>query len=319
VRISDGARRVRHELRTFGTMTHQLEELRAWLAEQGVTHVAMESTGVYWRCVYAVLEEAFELIVGNAHHIRNVPGRKTDMKDATWIAELLSHGLIRPSFVPPKPLRELRELTRYRRRLSELQAADRNRLIKFLESANLKLASVLSDVFGVSGRDILRALIQGQDTPETMAELARGRLRVKRDELPQALRRRLDETQRFLLQMPLQRVEATERQIAALDARIEAMIAPYRVDRDRLAAIPGLDAVLAAALIAEVGIDMSVFQSADHLAAWGGACPGSHESAGRRKWSGTRQGNVHLTTIVYSAAQTGVRTKGSYFRVSSIA
>src|SRR5208283_4535370 len=217
------------EVRTFRTVTRDLEALRDWLQELGVTHVGMESTGVYWRPVYAVLEGCFELIVGNARHIRNVPGRKTDVKDSEWIADLVRHGLIAKSYVPPRPLRELRELLRYRRKLVESQAAERNRLLKLLETANIKLASVASDVFGVSGRAMLKALIEGSASPEAMADLARGQLRRKRDDLVLALEGRVEEHHRFLLATQLRRLEAAEHDIAALDNRIKAKLAPYCV------------------------------------------------------------------------------------------
>src|SRR5580693_5328500 len=210
----------RKQVRTFRTVTRDLEALGNWLRVAAVTHVGMESTGVYWRPVYAVLEGDFELIVGNARHIRNVPGRKTDVKDAEWIADLVRHELIAKSFVPPPPLRELRELLRYRRKLTESQAAERNRLLKLLETANIKLASVASDVFGVSGRAMLRALIAGETSAEAMADLARGQLRRKRADLILALDGRLEEHHRFLLAMQLRRLEAIEADIAALDLRI---------------------------------------------------------------------------------------------------
>ena len=206
-------------------MRRELEALRDWLKAAGVTHVGMESTGVYWRPVYAVLEGHVELIVGNARHIRNVPGRKTDVKDAEWIADLVRHGLIAKSFVPPAPLRELRELLRYRRKLIEAQAAERNRLLRLLETANIKLASVMSDVFGVSGRAMLKALIAGSATPEEMAALARGQLRRKRAALIEALTGGVEEHHRFLLAMQLGRIEAIEADITALDARIARKIA----------------------------------------------------------------------------------------------
>src|SRR5271163_5350975 len=202
------------EVRTFATMTRDLLALRAWLAEAGVTHVGMESTGVYWRPVYAVLEGHFDLIVGNARHIRNVPGRKTDVKDSEWIADLVRHGLIAKSFVPPRPLREMRELLRYRRKLTESQAAERNRLLKLLETANIKLASVASDVFGVSGQAMLKALIESNASAEAMADLARGQLRRKRDDLVLALDGRIEGHHRFLLAMQLRRLEAIEADIA---------------------------------------------------------------------------------------------------------
>src|SRR3712207_2755598 len=225
--IGAAGARARKEVRTFRTVRRDLEALRDWLKAAGVTHVGMESTGIYWRPVYAVLEGHVELIVGNARHIRNVPGRKTDVKDAEWIADLIRHGLIARSFVPPPPLRELRDLLRYRRKLIEAQAAERNRLLRLLETANIKLASVMSDVFGVSGRAMLKALIAGSATPEEIAALARGQLRRKRAELIEALTGGVEEHHRFLLAMQLGRIEAIEADITALDARIGERLLPY--------------------------------------------------------------------------------------------
>src|SRR5271157_2798002 len=302
------------EVRTFRTVTRDLEVLRDWLAAAGVTHVGMESTGVYWRPVYAVLEGHFDLIVGNARHIRNVPGRKTDVKDAEWIADLVRHGLIAKSFVPPRPLRELRELLRYRRKLTESQSAERNRLQKLLETANIKLASIASDVFGVSGRAMLRALIEGTASPQQMAELARGQLRRKRSDLILALEGRMEEHHRFLLATQLRRLEAIEQDIATLDLRITERLEPYRTPHALLMQIPGVDWLVAAVLIAEIGVDMSVFLSVYHLAAWAGVCPGNHESAGKQKSGRARKGNVHLRTMLVGAAISAARTKGSYLK-----
>ena len=302
------------EVRTFRTVTRDLEALRDWLAAAGVTHVGMESTGVYWRPVYAVLEGHFDLTVGNARHIRNVPGRKTDVKDAEWIADLVRHGLIAKSFVPPRPLREMRELLRYRRKLTESQAAERNRLLKLLETANIKLASMMSDVFGVSGRAMLRALIEGRASVEAMADLARGQLRRKRSDLILALEGRMEEHHRFLLATQLRRLEAIEQDIAALDLRINERLEPYRMPHALLMQIPGVDWLVAAVLIAEIGVDMSVFVSVYHLSAWAGVCPGSHESAGRQKSGRARKGNVHLRTMLVGAAIPAARTRGSYLK-----
>jgi transposase len=243
--------------------------------------------------------------------MKNVPGRKTDIKDAEWIAELVCCGLIRPSFVPPKPLRELRELLRYRRKLVEVQAAERNRL---LETANIKLGSVASDVFGASGRAMVRALIEGQASPAEIADLAQGRLRRKRAALARALEGHVEEHHRFLLALQLQRVEAAERDIEQLDGRIAERLIPYQPAVTLLMQIPGVDRVVAAAVIAEIGVDMSVFLSVHHLAAWAGLCPGSYESAGKHKSVAARKGNVHLRTILVGAAMAAKNTKGSYFR-----
>jgi len=298
------------EVRTFRTVTRDLEALRDWLAAEGVTHVGMESTGVYWRPVYAVLEGHFDLIVGNARHIRNVPGRKTDVKDAEWIADLVRHGLIAKSFVPPRPLRELRDL----RKLVESQTAERNRLLKLLETANIKLASVMSDVFGVSGRAMLKALIEGQASAEAMADLAKGQLRRKRADLVLALEGRMEEHHQFLLATQLRRLEAIEHDVAALDVRIVERLELYRAPHALLMQIPGVDWLVAAVIIAEIGVDMSVFLSVYHLSAWAGVCPGNHESAGRQRSGRARKGNVHLRTILVGAAVSAGRTKGSYLR-----
>jgi transposase len=307
-------RRPTKQVRTFRTMTRDLEALRDWLTELGVTHVGMESTGVYWRPVYAVLEGDFELIVGNARHIRNVPGRKTDVKDAEWIADLVRHGLIAKSFVPPPPLRELRELLRYRRKLTESQAAERNRLLRLLETANIKLASVASDVFGVSGRAMLKALIEGVASAEEMAALAKGSLRRKHAKLVLALDGRMQEHHRFVLMMQLRRLETAEQDIAALDRRIAEKLDPYGAQHLLLMQIPGVDWLVAAVLIAEIGIDMSVFLSASHLAAWAGVCPSNHESAGKQRSGRARKGNIHLRTILVGAAVSASRTRGSYLK-----
>ena len=312
--IGAAGARARKEVRTFRTVRRELEALRDWLKAAGVTHVGMESTGVYWRPVYAVLEGHVELIVGNARHIRNVPGRKTDVKDAEWIADLVRHGLIAKSFVPPAPLRELRELLRYRRKLIEAQAAERNRLLRLLETANIKLASVMSDVFGVSGRAMLKALIAGSAAPEEMAALARGQLRRKRAALIEALTGGVEEHHRFLLAMQLGRIEAIEADIAALDARIGERLLPYSAEMALLMTIPGVNWLVGAVIIAEIGTDMSVFLSVHHLAAWAGVCPGSYESAGKQKSGRARKGNVHLRTILVGAAISAARTKGSYLR-----
>ena len=302
----------RKEVRTFGTMTKDLKDLRRWLQSEGCTHVGMESTGIYWMPVYAILEGGFQLVVGNATHIKNVPGRKTDVKDSEWIADLLRHGLIKSSFVPPKPLRDLRDLLRYRRKLVESQTAERNRLLRLLETANIKLATVASDVFGVSGRRMLRALVDGDMSPEEMAELAKGRLRDKKDQLALALEGRVEEHHRFMLAIQIERLEQVETAIRKVDDRIDVRIEPYREQHNRLVQIPGVDWVGAAVIIAELGVDMSVFPTVRHAAAWAGVCPGNNESAGKRKGQPGRKGNVHLTTALVQAAVCASRKKGTY-------
>jgi transposase len=306
--------RARKETRTFRTVTRDLLALRDWFLTQGVTHVAMEGTGIYWWPVYELLEDAFDMILGNAHHIKNVPGRKTDVKDSEWLAELARHGLIAKSFVPPKPLRRLRELLRYRRKLMESRTAERNRLLKLLETANIKLASVASNVFGVSGRSMLLALIGGVATPSAMAGLAQGRLRKKAAELEQALEGRLDHHHRFLLQLQLRRLDNADADLASLDARIDEALTAYRAECEALQQIPGVSRVVAAIIVAELGTDMTVFRSARHAAAWAGVCPGNNESAGKHMRAGARKGNVHLRTALVEAAVAASHAKGTYLR-----
>jgi transposase len=312
--VNEGRSKPRREVRTFGTVTKELEKLAAWLQDEGCTHVAMESTGVYWVPVYAVLEGKFELVVGNAQHIKQVPGRKTDVSDSQWLAQLLRCGLIRPSYIPPKPLRELRDLLRYRRKLVGGRSAERNRLQKLLETANIKLASVMSDVFGVSGKAMLQAILKNQLSNEAIAALARGSLRGKQAVLQDALDGRLEEHHRFLLQTQLERMDELDIHIAIVEQRIDAKLTPYREQHTRLMQIPGVNRIVAATIIAELGVDMSIFRSDEECAAWVGVCPGNHQSAGTRKKVKTRQGNEHLTTTLVEAAQAAARTKGTYLR-----
>jgi len=306
--------RARKEVRTFRTVTKELLVMRDWFSEKGVTHVAMESTGVYWKPVYALLEDGFELIVGNAQHIKAVPGRKTDVKDSEWLADLVRHGLIPKSFVPPPPIRVLRDLMRYRKKLVDSRTAERNRLLKLLETANIKLSSVVCDVFGVSGMLMLRALLRGSSNPQVMAQLAKGRLRRRVDDLELALDGRMDEDHRFLLSLQLARLKALDRHMAQLDIRIDQRLEPYREKHALLMQIPGVDRILAATLIAELGVDMTVFRGPRAVAAWAGVCPGNNESAGRRRGAKTRKGNVHLTTALVEAAAGASRKHGSYLR-----
>jgi transposase len=304
----------RKEVRTFGTLTRDLLALREWLSAHGCTHVGMESTGVYWKPVYYVLEGGFELVVGNARRIKNVPGRKTDVKDSEWIADLIRHGLIAKSFVPPPPFRELRDLLRYRTKLVQARTAERNRLLGLLETANIKLATVASDVFGVSGMLMVRALAEGRTDIDQLAALAKGRLRKKRAALALALEGRVEEHHRFLLGMQLSRLDALEQDLARVDERVDLKLDPYRDVHRLLTQIPGVDCVVASVLIAELGVDMSVFPSAKHLASWAGVCPGNNESGGKRRTGSTRKGNVHLRTILVQAAVASGRAKGTYLK-----
>ena len=306
--------KVRKQVRTFGTTTRELEGLREWLLSEGCTHVAMESTGVYWKPIYVILEGAFEIVVANAQHVKKVPGRKTDVKDAEWIADLLCHGLLRASFVPPKPIRELRDLTRYRRKLVESRSAERNRLLKLLESANIKLASVASDVFGVSGLLMLQALVAGQATPQEMAELAKKQMRKKIPALELALEGKVEEHHRFLLSVQLRRLRTVEEDLDILEQRIQEKLEPYAVQFALLQEIPGIDGKLAAAIIAELGVDMNVFGSVPQLASWAGICPGNNESGGKRKSSRIPKGNVYLKTALVEAANAAAKAKGTFLR-----
>ena len=305
--------RVQRQVRTFGTTTRELMGLREWLLSESCTHVAMESTGVYWKPIYAILEGAFEIVVANAQHVKKVPGRKTDVKDAEWIADLLCHGLLRPSFVPPSPIRELRDLTRYRRKLVESRTAERNRLLKLLETANIKLASVATDVFGVSGLLMLHALVEGKATAQEMAELAKKQLRKKIPELELALEGKVEE-HRFLLRVQLRRLRTVEEDLGILEQRIQEKLKPYAAQFTLLQEIPGIDETLAAAIIAELGVDMGVFESVSQLSSWAGVCPGNNESAGKRRSSRIPKGNVYLKTALVEAANSAAKAKGTYLR-----
>lgn len=316
VLVSAAGTAVSKTVQSFTATAAGLASLAAWLGSFAVTHVGMEGTGVYWMPVYAALEAAGGMtpIVANARHIKAVPGRKTDVIDAEWIARLIRYGLVRPSFVPPRPIRDLRDLTRYRRTLVEAQASERRRLIKQLEAADMKLAEVLSDVFGLTGRAILRALIEGTATPAQMAALARGHARKKIVPLTAALGGQLAEHQRFMLRMQLARIEDTEQQIAQLDGQIAARLEPYQAQMALLTSIPGIEWSSAAAILAEIGVDMSVFPTAGHLAAWAGVCPANNQSAGKQKRAGARTGNRHLTTLLCNAAVSAAHRKRSYFK-----
>lgn len=314
VLVGEASKRPKKEVRTFRTLTSDLARLREWLAEHGVTHVGMEATGIYWVPVYAALEGQFEITVGNAMHIKAVPGRKTDVKDSEWLADLLRHGLIRKSYVPPKEIRELRDLLRYRIKLVQSRTGERNRLQRLLETASIKLASVMSDVFGVSGRAMLDAIVKEGYVPADVAMLARGTLRKKAGDLALALDGRVEDHQRFMLGMQLRRLDQVEADIEAIDSRIDDKLAPYRVQFERLQQIPGVDRVVAATIVAELGVDMTVFPTHGHAAAWAGVCPGNRESAGKKKRESTRKGNVHLVTALVQAGVSAGRKKDTYLR-----
>jgi transposase len=312
IRCWDRPGQVFEEVRTFSTMTADLLALADWLAEHGVTHVAMESTGVYWKPVFNILEGGVHVILVNAERIQQVPGRKTDVKDCQWIAQLLQQGLLKASFVPPQPIRELRDLTRQRTQLIQERSAATNRIQKVLEDANIKLASVATDVLGVSGRDMLEALIAGETDPAKLADLARKRLREKIPALRQALQGHVTDHHRFLLRMHLDHVTHLEELIGRLSVRIEAAMAPVAQAQERLQTIPGVNQRVAETVVAEIGTNMDQFPSAEHLASWAGMCSGNNESAGKRRSGRTTKGDRWLKRILVQAAWAVSPTKGTY-------
>jgi transposase len=298
--------------RTFGTMTADLLVLSDWLLGHGVTHVAMESTGEYWKPVYNILEETFELLLVNPQHIKAVPGRKTDVNDAEWIAELLQYGLLRASFVPPKGQRALRELTRARTTFVRERATLVNRVQKVLESANLKLGDVARDVLGVSGRAMLNALLDGHASPEQIANLARGRLRDKHDQLVKALDGRIQPHHRFILTELLCQIDNLDETLERFNTQVLDSCVPFEHAVMLWDTIPGVARIAAEIIVSEIGIDMSRFQTAEALSAWAGVAPGNHESAGRQRSGKTRQGNSALKTILVQAAHGAAHTKNTY-------
>lgn len=342
-RILGADGKLRKQTRTFSTLTADLLALADWLLAHGVTHVAMESTGEFWKPIYAILEPLLTVLVVNAQHIKQVPGRKTDVKDAEWIAELLAHGLLRASFIPPLPQRDLRDLTRQRTIIIQERTAVVNRLQKVLEWANLKLTSVVSEVVGKSARAMLEAIVEGQSDTAALAELARGRLRSKREALEQALSGRVREHHRFLIARHLEHIDFLDEQIATFDAQIAALLAPgeppapVEPGHDGGASgakgegasregpqmswaeaveiwdtIPGIGRRVAEQLVAEVGTDLSQFRSAAHLASWAKLCPGNNESAGKRTSASIGKGNNWLRATLVQAAHSAVRSKGTW-------
>ena len=311
VRRVDDAGKARAQVRTFGTMTGALIELADWLAGPGVVHVAMESTGVYWKPVWHLLEGRFEPILVNAQHIKQVPGRKTDVKDCQWIAELLQHGLLKASFVPPQPIRELRDLTRQRAQIVAERGSVANRIQGGLEDANVKLGSVATDVLGDPGRAMLRAMIDGQDAPEALAELAIGRLRAKIPSLRLALRGKVTEHHRFLLRVLLDHYEALGALIGRLGERIDRVRAPHAEAVARLETIPRVGRRVAEVVVAELGVEMGQFRTARHLASWAGMCPGNNESAGKRRSGKTTKGSRWLRVALIQAAHAAGRSKAT--------
>jgi len=311
VRVPGAKGRRTQEVRTLGTTTPDLLALQDWLAAHQVTHVAMESTGVFWKPVYYVLEARFTVLLVNAAHIKQVPGRKTDVRDCQWIAELLEHGLLRGSFVPPPVIRDLRELTRYRRTQIQERTRVANRLHKVLQDANVKLSNVTHHVLGVSGRAMLDALVAGTTDPDVLADLARGQLRKKLPALRQALTGRFRAHHAFLLGQILAHLDYLEEAIAAVSAHIEEQLRPFAPQVERLMTIPGVQRRTAETILAEIGTDMAVFPTAGHLASWAGMCPGNDESAGKRRSGKTRKGSKWLRTSLIEAANAAARTKAT--------
>ncbi len=312
VRVPDPGGGRRKETRMFGTTTGQILGLRDWLAAHRVTVVGMESTGVYWKPLYYLLEDDFECWLINATHMHNLPGKKTDVLDAEWGAELVEHGLVRPSFVPPKPIRELRDLTRYRKSVIEERGRETQRLHKVLEDAGIKLATVASKTLSVSGRDMLDALVGGERDPQVLAQFARGRMRSKIPQLREALQGRFTEHHALIVAQMLGRIDHADATIDALSERIEQVIAPFARQVELLCTIPGVQRRTAEIIIAEIGADMSRFPDAGHLASWAGMCPGNNESAGKHKSGKTRKGSKWLRKGLVEAAHAAGRSKDTY-------
>jgi len=312
VRRMEGSNRLQQQTRHWKTMTRDILAMADWMAAQGVTHVAMESTGVYWKPIYNLLESRFTVLLVNARHLKQVPGRKSDIRDCQWIAQLLQHGLLKGSFIPPRPQRQLRDLTRHRTPLVEERTRTVNRIHKVLEDANIKLASVASDVLGVSGRAMLHALMEGENDPVKLAEMAQGQLRGKIPELEKALPGGVTEHHRFLLRLLWKQLGQQEELIAELDAKIEEQTRPFAAEIKRLDAVPGVDRRVAESVLAEVGAEMKPFPSHQHLASWAGMCPGNEESAGKRQRQRITPGNRWLKRTLVQAAWGATHSKNSY-------
>jgi transposase len=302
------------EVRTFATTTSGLLALADWLESLGVEHVAMEATGVYWKPVWHVLEGHFELVLANAAHVKNVPGRKTDVNDAMWLADLLAHGLIRASFVPPVAVQELRTLTRTRKQFVRERSAHVQRIEKVLEDANLKLSVALADILGKSGRAVLQAIIDGQTDPERLASCVSGRVKASRAELLEALRGRASAHHRFMLKLHLSHIDALDKAVAAIETEVGLGLEAFRKAAELLSTMPGLSAVSANVIVAEIGIDMSRFPTPGHLLSWACLCPRNDESAGKRRSTRVRKGGKWLKTTLVQAAWSAVKVKGGYLQ-----
>ena len=301
-------------IKTFSTMTNSLFELKYWLESEGCTHVAIESTGVYWKPVFNILEDSLTVILANARDLKTLPGRKTDVKDSQWIAQLLRCGLIKASFIPPNPIRELRDLTRYRKQLSNDLTSEKNRVQKILQDANIKLSSVATDIFGASGTAMIEALLGGCEDAVVMADLAKGALRNKIGELEQALVGKVTGHHRFMLRASLDHIHYLKGAISSVDQEVDDCMKPFAEERELLMQIPGVKKRAAETLIAEIGVDMSVFPSHSHLASWAGMSPGNNESAGKRHSGKTTHGNCWLRSALLESAWAASRTKGCFYK-----
>jgi transposase len=311
--MADG--KVTTDVKSFQTTTPQLMDLSGWLSSQGVTHIAMEATGVYWKPVWHILSDGeFELVLANAAHVKNVPGRKTDVNDATWLADLMAHGLIRASFVPDEPTQQMRDLLRTRKQFVRERSSHTQRIQKTLEDANIKLDSVITDIVGLSGRRMIEALIGGETDPEALAALAHGRIRATKAELEAALRGRVTAHHRFMLRIHLNHLDALNTTIADIDKEVDANVEPFRIAVEMLATIPGVSSLAAEVMVSEIGIDMSRFKTEGHLISWAGLCPKNDESAGKRRSTRMKKGAPWLKTTLIQCAWAASRKKGSYLQ-----
>jgi transposase len=307
--------KVTTRVQTFQTTTQGLMALLDWLAAEGCTHIAMEATGVYWKPVWHILSDGeFELTLANAAHVKNVPGRKTDVNDATWLADLMAHGLIRPSFVPDQPTQQMRDLLRTRKQFVRERSTHTQRIQKTLEDANIKLDSVITDIVGLSGRRMIEALIAGQTDPQDLAALAHGRIHATKEELEAALRGRVRGHRRFMLRLHLNHLQAVEEAIASIDQEVSAQLEPFRLAVEMLTTIPGISSLAAEVMVSEIGIDMSRFKTEGHLISWAGLCPKNDESAGKRRSNRMKKGAPWLKTTLIQCAWAASRTKGSYLQ-----
>jgi transposase len=302
-------------VKTFKTTTQELMALSDWLSAEGATHIAMEATGVYWKPVWHILSDGeSELILANAAHVKNVPGRKTDVNDASWLADLMAHGLIRPSFVPDEPTQQMRDLLRTRKQMMRERSSHVQRIQKTLEDANIKLDSVVTDILGLSGRRIIEALIAGQTMPQALASLAHRRIHASADELEAALRGRVTKHHRFLLKLHLDHIDALDAALARIDGEVSANVEPFRTAIEMLSTIPGISTLSAEVIVAEIGIDMSRFETASHLISWAGLCPKNDESAGKRRSNRMKKGAPWLKTTLIQCAWAASRKKNSYLQ-----